>query len=141
MIWIIDASVAIRWFLKSETHPNANAVLHRLIDQPISFAVPELFCFEVYAVLCRLHPQGHDVFMKGMVPIINSGIFRQPMTDALARQAVGFINKKLTGYDAAYAALAKEMNGQWLTFDQKAHNCMIEEHISHVLTNDLPKNW
>jgi len=58
MIWVLDASVAVRWFLKNESHPNADAVLQRLIDCPEFFAVPELFCFEVYAVLCRLHPSG-----------------------------------------------------------------------------------
>ena len=43
MIWVVDASVAVRWFLKDETHPNADKVLRRLIDHPELFAVPELF--------------------------------------------------------------------------------------------------
>jgi predicted nucleic acid-binding protein len=43
VIWIVDASVAVHWFLKDESHPNADAVLQRLIDSPESFAVPELF--------------------------------------------------------------------------------------------------
>ncbi|MBW2330071.1 MAG: type II toxin-antitoxin system VapC family toxin, partial [Deltaproteobacteria bacterium] len=106
MIWVVDASVAVRWFLKDEGHPNADAVLYTLIDRPESFAVPELFCFEVYAVLCRLHPSGHDVFIKGMIPILNSGVFRQPMTERLANQAARFVKKGLTGYDATYVALA-----------------------------------
>jgi predicted nucleic acid-binding protein len=141
MIWIIDASVAIRWFLKNESHPNADAILRRLIDHPESFAVPELFCFEVYSVLCRVHPSGHNAFIKGMIPILNSGIFRHPMTESLANQAARFVKKGLTGYDATYAALAKEMKGKWLTFDQKSHKYLAKERISHVLTRGLPKNW
>lgn len=141
MIWVVDASVAVRWFLKDEGHPNADAVLHTLIDRPESFAVPELFCFEVYAVLCRLHPSGHDVFIKGMIPILNSGVFRQPMTERLANQAARFVKKGLTGYDATYAALAMEMKGRWLTFDEKAHKCLAREKVSHILTKHLPQNW
>lgn len=141
MIWIVDASVAVRWFLKNESHPNADAVLRGLIDHPESFAVPELFSFEVYAVLCRTHPSGHDVFVKGMMPILNGGIYRQPMTEKLAQQATRFVKKGLTGYDACYAALAYEMKGSWLTFDEKAHRCLVKDHISHDLAESLPKSW
>lgn len=140
-MWIVDASVAIRWFLKDDGHPNADAILDRLIDGPGSFAVPELFCFEVYAVLCRLHPAGQDVFIKAMIPVLNSGIFRQPMTEGLVDQAACFVKRGLTGYDACYAALAKETKGMWLTFDEKAHDCLVRDRISHVLTKDLPKDW
>lgn len=141
MIWVVDASVAVRWFLRNESHRNADAVLERMISQPEHFAVPELFCFEVYAVLCRLHPRGHDVFIKGMIPILNSGIFRYPMTENLAIQAARYIKKGLTGYDACYVALSREVNGVWLTFDEKAHNLIIKELLSHALTKSLPKNW
>ena len=27
--------------------------------------MPELFCFELFSVLCRLHPRGRDVFVNG----------------------------------------------------------------------------
>ena len=54
MMWVIDASVAVRWFLKDESHPNADAVLQSLIDHPERFAVLELLCFEVYTVLCQI---------------------------------------------------------------------------------------
>ena len=141
MIWVVDASVAVRWFLKNESHPNADKVLRGLIDHPESFAVPELFAFEVYAVLCLVHPQGPNVFVRGMIPILNSGIFRQPMTEALASRAACFIKKGLTGYDACYAALAREMKGTWLTFDKKAHKCLAKEQISHLLTREAPKKW
>jgi len=141
VIWIVDASVAVRWFLKDESHPNADAVLQRLIECPESFAVPELFCFEVYAVLCRVHPSAQDVFIKGMIPLLNSGIFRQPMTESLVVHAARFVKKGLTGYDATYAALAAELKGRWLTFDQKAHECLLKERISHDLLKKLPKKW
>jgi len=141
MKWVVDASVAVRWFLKDESHPNADAILSRLIHHPELFAVPELFCFEVYAVLCRVHPSGPDIFVRGMIPVLNSGIFRQPMTERLADQAVQFIKKGLTGYDSCYAALAREIKGVWLTFDQKAHRSLSGLNISHNLARRLPKKW
>jgi predicted nucleic acid-binding protein len=141
MIWILDASVAVRWFLKDETHKNADAVLQRVIDQPELFAVPELFCYETYAVLCRLHPAPAEAFIKGMIPILHSGMLRQPMSEKLARDALRFVKKGLTGYDACYAALAVELHGTWLTFDKKAHQSISHEDISCCIEKALPSPW
>ena len=141
MIWVMDASVALRWFLVGEEHPHADEVLQTVIDKPGFFIVPELFCFEVFSVLCRLHPSPIETYLEGVLPIIQSGIIRQPMTKDLATNAGLFTEKGLTGYDAAYAALAKEVNGIWLTFDRKAHNRIKDEGLSHLLTDKLPENW
>jgi predicted nucleic acid-binding protein len=141
VIWVIDASIAIRWFLKEETHPSSDVVLQHMVDHPERFAVPELFCFEVFSVLCRVHPQGRKAFIKGMIPILHSGIFRQPMTASLAEKAAGFITKGLTGYDACYVALAQELNGVWLTFDRKAHQTVRHKGLSHDLSSGMPDHW
>jgi predicted nucleic acid-binding protein len=141
MIWVIDASVAARWFLETESHPNSEAVLERVVQQGDSFAVPELFAFEVHAVLCRVHPDGADVFEECMMPILEGGIYRQPMTPGLARRAVPFLKKGLTGYDACYAALAAELRGCWITFDEKAHQRIRSFKVTHNLLRGLPDNW
>lgn len=141
MIWVVDASVAVRWFIEQECHPHADLVLEKMLSQPERFAVPELFSFEVYAVLSRIHPQGKEAFLKGMIPVLQCGMLRYPMTESLARQASIFVDRGLTGYDACYAALAKELKGVWLTFDNKAHKLIQKHKLSHVLSKNLPENW
>lgn len=141
MIWVVDASVAIRWFIKQESHSHADFVLDRILSQPDRFAVPELFAFEVYSVLIRLHPKGTEVFLNGMIPVLQCGILRYPMTEGLARQASTFVDRGLTGYDACYVALAKELNGMWLTFDLKAHKVIQKYKLSHWISKSLPDNW
>lgn len=42
------------------------------------------------------------------------------MTQRLAEEMSRFIERGLTGYDSAYAALASLNRGRWLTFDAKA---------------------
>jgi predicted nucleic acid-binding protein len=108
MIWVIDASVALRWLLKEEEHQHADAILRSVIDYPGSFSVPELFCFEVLSVLCRLHPSPIEAYLEGILPIIQSEILRQPMSESLVSNAGFFTKKGLSGYDATYAALAAE---------------------------------
>jgi len=141
MIWVIDASVAVRWFIEEETHPHADEVLEQVISEPEKFAVPELFAFEVFSILQRLHPSGLEAFRKGIIPLLQGGIFRQPMTESLAVKANSFIKLGLTGYDACYAALARDLKGRWLTFDEKAHSLIQEEKVSFFLEKGMPKNW
>ena len=141
MIWVIDASVALHWFIQDEIHPNADKVLTQLIDQPELFAVPELFSFEVYSVLERLHPSGLEVFRRGVIPLLQGGLFRQPMTEELAIKANRYVRLGLTGYDACYAALAQDIKGIWLTFDQKAHRLIEKDHVSCFLGKRMPKGW
>lgn len=141
MIWVLDASVAVRWLLKDEEHPHADSVLNKVIDEPHLFAVPELFCYEVFAVLCRLHPSPLEAFQQGIGPIILGGILRAPMTEDLAKDAIQFVSMGLTGYDSCYAALAIQLKGIWLTFDEKAHRRIAQREISHLLKKSLPKDW
>jgi predicted nucleic acid-binding protein len=63
------------------------------------------------------------------------------MTEDLAKKASGYVKKGLTGYDATYVSLAKQMKGIWITFDQKACRCIKDDHIAHDLTKGLPKSW
>jgi predicted nucleic acid-binding protein len=141
MIWVIDASVAVRWFINEEAHPLADEVLEQVISEPEKFAVPELFAFEVFSVLLRVHPNGLEVFRKGIIPLLQGGIFRQPLTESLAVKANRFVKLGLTGYDACYAALARDLKGRWLTFDKKAHELIQEEKASFCLDEKMPENW
>jgi len=141
LIWVVDASVALRWLLEEERHPLADEVLYRMIGRPGAFAVPELFLFEVHAVLCRLHPKPLEAFEQGILAVVQGGVHRHPMTEKLARDAGGFVRLGLTGYDACYAALAGDLGGTWLTFDRKAHNLIKSRKISHLLQKRAPPGW
>ena len=141
MIWVIDASVAVRWFLEDERNDEADSILEGIIEDPRLFAVPELFSFEVYAVLQRLHPEPLKAYTKGVLPILEAGILRYPMTESLAKRVNRFVKKGLTGYDACYAALAQELKGLWLTFDRKAHEKIVDMGVSHLVSEGRPNGW
>jgi predicted nucleic acid-binding protein len=140
LIWVVDASVALRWLLDEERHPDADAVLERMIASPERFAVPELFCFEVHAVLVRLHPAGGRAFVDGVLPVLQAGILRHPMTAELAAACEPYIRDGLTGYDACYAALAGLLQGLWLTFDAQAHARVAGRGVAHLLSDGLPRD-
>ena len=141
MRYIIDASVALRWFIENEYHDNAESILDRLISSPELFAVPELFAFEVLSVLLRVHPDPLNTYLSGVIPLLQGGLLRYPMTENIARRAHILSSLGLTGYDAAYAALADELDGLWLTFDTRAHFNLQTKQMSVDLNEGLPVEW
>ncbi|MDA3939431.1 MAG: type II toxin-antitoxin system VapC family toxin [Spirochaetia bacterium] len=130
MRYILDASVAVRWYVKGTEHHNANIVLEKLIEEPEMFAVPELFTYEMLSVLYRHSPEAEQIFGTDINRILHSGILRYPMTENIYTRANRFIQPGITGYDAVYIALAEELEGIWLTFDKKAHNKIASENLS-----------
>ncbi len=48
MIWVIDASVAVKWFLYEEATPESDLIHENVLNLPENCAVPELFAFEAY---------------------------------------------------------------------------------------------
>ena len=123
LIWVPDVSVAVKWFAPDgdEEDAQAEAVLRRVAAQPRHFAVPELFFHELLAVLCRRLRQARDV-AAAIDRATRLGMRRVRLDARLVQRAarVAF-DHKLTGYDACYVALAWELDGKWLTFDEAAH--------------------
>jgi predicted nucleic acid-binding protein len=139
--FVLDASVALRWVLADEAGEASDAVLERVLSVPEQFAVPELFPYEVLAVLLRVHPQPDHAYSSVVVPILQNGLLRYPMTPGIAGRAFRFAALGLTGYDACYAALAEELRGTWLTFDGRAHRRLAAESLSVDLGSGLPVGW
>ena len=129
----------MRWFLREETHENAEAVLNWLIEKPELFAVPDLFAYEILAVLHRTHPDPQRVYTVGVIPILQAGMLRYPMTENIAVRAGEYCRLGLTAYDASYAAVAEELKGLWITFDTEAHRKIANPAISHDLNTSLPE--
>ncbi len=119
MIQIIDASVALKWVHEESGSERAREVLFDLQEHPKAFAVPELFYFEMEAILLRLFIASKvSSIMDGLIRL---GIYRYNMDLELAQETAALAEKyKLTGYDASYVALATLLKGKWITFDHKA---------------------
>jgi predicted nucleic acid-binding protein len=139
--YVVDASVALRWYLLEEHSENAESVRRRTVEEPALFAVPELFGYEVFSVLFRAHPHPWQAFREGILPLLRSGILRYPLTDGAAERGARFAALGLTGHDAMYAALAEELRACWLTFDAGAHARIAAEKLSFDLNGGLPPEW
>jgi predicted nucleic acid-binding protein len=134
MVTILDASVAIKWFVRESGHEAALAVLANLFAGPKRFAVPELFFFELVHVFNRLIPDPPPDQWNILHAVLDCGLPRFAMTPTLATEVRKLQTAGLSGYDAAYVALARELRGTWLTCDEKAHQKIKAMGISRILT-------
>ena len=127
MVRIIDASVAIKWFVQEAGREVALRILADVLAKPRGFAVPHLFYFELTHVFNRTIPNPSVMHLQLFKQLLTIDIQRFAMTPDLYDATREFQQLGLSGYDAAYVALARLTKGRWLTFDYKAH-----ERIAHL---------
>jgi predicted nucleic acid-binding protein len=131
---VIDASVAVEWFV--ETSPafhDAAAVLERLQDEPQRFVVPELFFQEVHAVLCRKLSSPGEV-RTALRQLWRLGMRCLPWEPEIAEVAAKLAFRfRISGYDATYLAVAQLCRGVWLTFDRRAHERVASLGLSRLV--------
>ncbi|MBI1862454.1 MAG: type II toxin-antitoxin system VapC family toxin [Deltaproteobacteria bacterium] len=133
MVRIVDASVAIKWFIEEPGHEVAIAMLEELIEKPRNFAVPELFFFELFHVFHRILPRATNEQFDLLTTVVELPIQRFSMTRELLEACSEFQKMGLSGYDSAYVGLAKVLKGQWVTFDSKAHAVVRHTNLSKLL--------
>ncbi len=134
MIVVLDASVAIKWFVAEDepTQAAAVALLDDVVAGRITAAVPELFFYEVLAVLLR-RGRTADEAGRAVHLVTALGLRRFPLDEELAAESARLAEEhRLTGYDAAYAALAESLGGRWATFDEEAHRRVASLGLSYV---------
>ncbi len=135
MTVVLDASVAIAWFLEQEHSASARRAAEAILRGSVSAVVPELFFYEVLAVLGRKHPDFGSWCNTGLTWLMDAPIARVAMSADIGRAMQPLVDSGLTGYDAAYAAVAKMTGARWLTFDTRARRTLGNpKWIIHELT-------
>ena len=132
---VLDASVALKWFVPSEPlAAEAAGVLDEIAADPRPYAVPELFMNELLAVLPRLPGVTTDGVASALSLVESLGLARIGNGHDLLAAAAGFAcDWGLSGYDATYLAAAALGNGVWLTADARAARRVPRRHLVRVL--------
>jgi predicted nucleic acid-binding protein len=122
MTIVLDASVALRWFVKQPDHETAATWLRRFVAEPDLFVAPDLLRFEVCGGLARLQPQRDPTWASECFERFDRlGIRTFPTTMALFRRAIDLSRElRVGGYDAIYLAHAESLGLRWLTADSRA---------------------
>ena len=125
---VLDASAVLELLLDTSL---AHAVRQRLHEHDGRLAAPHLLEVEVTHVLRRYERAGELSDARARVAVIDLGdlpLSRYPHTPLLPR--MWELRKNLTGYDAAYVALAEVLEAPLVTCDAKL--AQAPGHRAHV---------
>lgn len=132
---VLDASVAIKWFVTDEPLvEEAALVLAEIEREPSPYAIPDLFMNELLAVLCRLPGSQSSKVQEALLLVEALGMARVGNGHELLALAADFAGQwELSGYDAVYVALAALSDGVWLTADVRAARRIRRSGLVQVL--------
>lgn len=135
---VLDASVAIKWFVEGETgRAEAIELLDGIRDDPSTFVVPELFFNEMLAVLARLVGSDGKALRGHLEALQDLGMERVGNGRELIFRAAEISSRyRLSGYDSIYAACADLTGGCWLTADLRAHRRIQRLKISRAVCQE-----
>lgn len=121
-MWVLDASVAVKWFFRDEPlRKEADLVLDAVVRRPDDFLVPDMFYIETTAVINRKSKRDENFCKSALDSLYELGIPSVPVGREIMEMAVeAACARNLTVYDAIYVALAKTSAARWLSADEQA---------------------
>lgn len=133
MTFVIDASVAIKWYIPEIYELEAE----KLFSRRAEFHVPELIIPEFSNIIWKKMSRGFITKEEGTEIISSFSLNRWTLHShrSLTKSAfIGAAETGLTVYDWTYLALAISLNGQFITADEKFFNKLKETSFnSHLL--------
>ena len=127
MRYVIDAGVAVKWFIPEVDSTKAHQLLERYlqgIDTPVA---PDLLIAECGNVFWRRCRQGDIMPDEAMESLADLLVLQVPLVPAtsLVQSALSLaLQHQRTVYDALYLALAQERNCDVITADERFFNAL-----------------
>lgn len=136
--YVIDASVAAKWFLPAATEPLSDRAAHLLqgyADDQIRFRVPDLFWAELANIFwkaSRLGRWSRSDAQKALKLALDRPIITHPIRPLLDDALQIAISFDRTVYDSLYIALAIMYDIDFVTADEK---------LANAVAATLPVKW
>lgn len=131
---IIDSSVAVKWYLPDEENTDAIKIKSDFTRKLVSVNVPLLFFYEVSNILRTVSKSlriDTEKSTKAFEDILNLN-FTTYFSKELFRDALQkAFNLDITAYDAAYVALAENLQIPLFTADEK----LVKKAKSNLVKN------
>jgi len=137
-MFVLDASVAVKWFLPPEHErltAEALALLKKFVQADVGFIVPDLFWAEIGSAFWKAIRLGRfdEASSKGAFRYLAACDLPVYPTFALLDKAFDIANTyERSVYDSLYVALAMETKSQLITGD---------ERLANALAAHFPVKW
>ena len=128
-MFIIDASVVIKWFIEEEDSIKAILLKNEHIQGKTILIAPDLLIYEVANVLMISKIFTPSEIKKCLQDLYELEIdLITPSIDIILTATELAIDKGISIYDASYIALAKELDAKFITADEKLATALNEPH-------------
>ena len=137
MMYVLDASVIIKWFSEEEFTDTAVEIRNRFFKGKCELAAPDLDLYDVPNAL-RFNPNfNDDDVIEAVNSLFDMGISIIVPTPRVIKSSIAIAFKyNITIYDAFYVALANEIGFTFVTADsklcQKTKDMKSVRHISEI---------
>jgi predicted nucleic acid-binding protein len=133
-IFILDASVAVKWYVKEEMRDIALKLRKDFVSDLIDLEAPNLILYEIGNAL-RHHPGSTAIdCTEAVQQLRNIGIILHELNDNLIDESASLSYKEnITFYDAAYVALAKTLGTKLVTADTNLFEKLSRENKSRIM--------
>jgi predicted nucleic acid-binding protein len=117
---VLDASVILKWFLIEEGRDIALMILDRHVDEDEQIAIPELLYYEFGNIMALKAELSEDKVIESIAFLFG---FNLKVISLSQQEYIGAIRLsrlyKISVYDASYIVLAKSLNVNFVTADEK----------------------
>jgi predicted nucleic acid-binding protein len=120
--YIIDASVCIKWFSSRDKDDVIIALSLRTqhMNKNIFLVAPDILVYEVINALAYNPLFDTEKLNMAIKSLYEMGIkYVQPYVEILVESSKLHFSKNITIYDSIYIAMAKYINAQYITADEK----------------------
>lgn len=136
-MYVLDASVILKWFLEEEYSEVALEFRNKFISGNYNLALPDLIIYETANALRYERAFSPNTAFEAVTSLIDLGIDIIVPTPGLVKLALGIAyEKKVTAYDAIYIALAHELRYDFVTADEKLYR-KVRDFRSTKLLNEI----
>ena len=119
-MYVIDASIVIKWFVDEEDSPAARALRESHVRGTTPLAAPDLLIYETANVLLRSRGFSLAETKECIHQLYDLNLDIIAPTPDLVMSTIALSSQKgITFYDALYVELAKQLGFKCITADQK----------------------
>ena len=130
---VVDASVAVKWFVEEPGSDSANRLLDDYVEERIDVHSTQQLPFEVLNAL-RYNPEfGLEKLQTAAKALDALGLALHPLQgDYAERTLVNAVNHGVTVYDSGYVSLGEELGLTVYTADEKLIKKVGSKTLFHI---------
>ena len=125
---VIDASVAVKWFIAEADHHRARDLRNAFLAGRVDVACPSIFQYEVLNALRFNDSVNASDLEEAVDSLDKAALPLHPLEGALAKQTVATARRRdITVYDASYVTLSRALRCRLVTADEQLIDAVGDE--------------